>query len=115
MGEATSDYLGETSLVLGGVVGVGGLVLALWWQLRRREFHAPTYWFAVVMVAVFGTIVADVVHVVLALPYVVTTIGYAVATGVVFVLWYRSEGTLSIHSILTRRRELFYWTAVLLS
>lgn len=115
MGESTSDYLGETSLVLGGVVGVGGLLLALWWQLRRHAYHAPTYWFAVVMVAVFGTIMADVVHVVLQLPYAVTTTGYAVATAAVFLVWYRCEGTLSIHSIVTRRRELFYWTAVLLS
>jgi len=115
MGEATSDYLGETNLVLGGVVGIGGLVLALRWQLRRRDYSAPTYWFAVVMVAVFGTIAADVVHVVLQLPYAVTTVGYAVATATVFALWYRSEGTLSIHSIVTARRETFYWTTVLLS
>jgi uncharacterized membrane-anchored protein len=115
MGEATSDYLGETNLILGGVVGIGGLVLALRWQLRRRDYSAPTYWFAVVMVAVFGTIAADVVHVVLQLPYAVTTVGYALATAVVFAVWYRSEGTLSIHSIVTARRERFYWTTVLLS
>ena len=115
MGESTSDYLGQTNLVLGGVVGVGGIVLAMRWQLRRRAYHAPTYWFAVMMVAVFGTIAADVVHVVLRLPYAVTTTLYAMATGAVFLLWYRSEGTLSIHSIVTARRERFYWTAVLLS
>ncbi|MCW2668995.1 MAG: hypothetical protein JWO27_892 [Frankiales bacterium] len=115
MGEATSDYLGETNLVLGGIVGVGGLVLALRLQLRRRGYHAPTYWFAVVMVAVFGTIAADVVHVVLALPYAVTTCLYAAATGAVLSYWYRTEGTLSIHSIRTRRRERLYWTTVLLS
>ncbi len=115
MGEATSDYLGETNLVLGGIVGVGGLALALRWQLRRREYHAPTYWFTVIMVAVFGTIAADVAHKILGLPYALTTIGYALATAAVFALWYRSEGTLSIHSIVTTRRELFYWTAVLLS
>jgi uncharacterized membrane-anchored protein len=115
MGEAASDGLGQTSLVLGGVVGVGGLALALWLQLRSRTYHAPTYWFAVVMVAIFGTIAADVVHVILGLPYAVTTVGYALATAAVFALWYRSEGTLSIHSIYTSRRELFYWTTVLLS
>lgn len=115
MGESTSDYLGETSLVLGGIVGVGGFVLALALQLRARRYHAPTYWFAVVMVAVFGTISADVVHVVLHLPYQVTTAGYGLVTTAVFVCWYRSEGTVSIHSIVTRRRELFYWTTVLLS
>jgi uncharacterized membrane-anchored protein len=115
MGESTSDFLGETSLVLGGVIGVGGLVLALILQLRSPRYHAPTYWFAVVMVAVFGTIAADVVHVVLRLPYQVTTAGYGLATVAVFLCWYRSERTVSIHSIITRRRELFYWTTVLLS
>jgi uncharacterized membrane-anchored protein len=115
MGEATSDYLGQTNLALGGVVGVGGLALAMWLQLRSRRYHAPTYWFAVAMVAVFGTIAADVVHVVLALPYAVTTCLYAAATAAVLTYWYRTEGTLSIHSIRTRRRERLYWTTVLLS
>jgi uncharacterized membrane-anchored protein len=112
MGEALSDYLGNLNLVLAGVVGVGGFVLAM-----RRQFHAPryrvwTYWFAVAMVAVFGTMVADVVHQA-GIPYPVTTLLYAIAVGVVLTLWYRSEGTLSIHSITTTRRETYYWLTVL--
>ena len=112
-GEAASDYLGETSLLLGGVVGVGGFVWALSRQLRARRYHAPTYWLAVLMVAVFGTIAADVVHVVLHVPYGLSTMGYALATAVLFAYWYRTEGTLSIHSIITTRRELLYWATVL--
>jgi uncharacterized membrane-anchored protein len=67
----------------------------------------------VVMVSVFGTVAADVVHVGLGVPYAVSTAVFAAILAVVFALWYRIEGTLSIHSIVTRRRELFYWTTVL--
>jgi uncharacterized membrane-anchored protein len=112
MGEAASDFLGKTNLVLGGVVGVGGLALVLWLQLRSPEYSAVTYWSAVGMVALSGTILADVVHVAGA-PYSVTTLVYAVVVAGLFALWHRSEGTLSIHSITTARRERFYWATVL--
>jgi uncharacterized membrane-anchored protein len=115
MGEAASDYLGNTNLVLAGVVGVGGLVLSLRWQLRTARYQAAAYWSAVAMVAVFGTMAADLLHVIAGLSYVVTTPAYAVALAVVLIWWYRSEGTLSIHSITTRRRENFYWATVLTS
>jgi uncharacterized membrane-anchored protein len=65
------------------------------------------------MVAVFGTMAADGFHVVLGVPYAVSTAFYAVVLAAIFVGWYRSEGTLSIHSITTRRRELYYWATVL--
>ena len=112
MGEAASDYLGGTSLALGGVVGVGGFAWAMWRQLRAPRYSAATYWTAVAMVAVFGTIVADVLHVA-GLSYAVTTPFYAVVVAVLFALWYRLEGTLSIHSIVTARREQLYWCTVL--
>ncbi|WP_211319725.1 hypothetical protein [Quadrisphaera granulorum] len=113
MGEAASDWLGETSLVIGGAVGVGSLVLALWWQLRAREYSAVRYWTAVSAVAVFGTMTADITHVVTGLSYALTTAGWAAAVAVVFTVWWRVEGTLSIHDVDTPRRELFYWTTVL--
>ncbi len=65
------------------------------------------------MVGVFGTMAADVLHVGLGIPYVVSTVFFAVVLAVVFRTWYVVEGTLSIHSIRTARRELFYWAAVL--
>jgi len=113
MGEAASDGLGEASLVLGGIIGVGGFALAMWLQLRADRYHAPTYWFCVSMVAVFGTMVADVLHVATGLSYYVTSAFYALAVAVLFTWWHRSEGTLSIHHIDTRRRERFYWATVL--
>ncbi|MFD0485514.1 hypothetical protein ACFQ46_23225 [Kineococcus sp. GCM10028916] len=112
MGEAASDFLGTTNLVLGGVVGVGGFALALWWQLRATRYQPLRYWFAVAMIAVFGTIVADVLHVVTGLSYYVTSAFYGVVVIVLFAWWRRSEGTLDIHSITTARRERFYWATV---
>src|SRR5579875_694828 len=113
MGEAMSDSLGQQSVPLAAAVGIFGLVLALKLQLRQAEYRAPYYWFAVMMVAVFGTMAADGIHDGASIPYSVTTPVFALVTGLIFLLWYRTEGTLSIHSITTRRRERFYWAAVL--
>jgi uncharacterized membrane-anchored protein len=113
MGEAMSDFLGKKSVPLAGAIGIFGLSFALWLQLRQREYRAPIYWFAVMMVAIFGTMAADGIHDGASIPYAVTTPVFACVVAAIFFLWYRSEGTLSIHSITTRRRESFYWAAVL--
>jgi uncharacterized membrane-anchored protein len=113
MGEAMSDAMGQKSVPIAAAIGIFGLWLALWLQLRQREYRAPYYWFAVMMVAVFGTMAADGIHDGASIPYTVTTPAFALITGLIFLAWYRSEGTLSIHSVDTRRREKFYWAAVL--
>jgi uncharacterized membrane-anchored protein len=113
MGEAMSDFLGSHSVPIAGIVGFGGLLLALWLQLRHDGYSAPRYWFVVMMVAVFGTMIADGIHDGAGIGYGITTPLFAVLTALVFVLWYRSEGTLSIHLIDTRKREIYYWCAVL--
>jgi uncharacterized membrane-anchored protein len=113
MGEAMSDFLGQKSVPIAGAIGIFGLVYALRLQLRAPAYRAPVYWFAVMMVAVFGTMAADGVKDGLGLSYAVTTPFFALCVAAIFALWYRSEGTLSIHSIDSRRRELFYWAAVL--
>lgn len=111
MGEACSDFLANTNLVAGIGLALLAFVVALWLQLRTRRYVAPVYWFTVAMVAVFGTMAADGVHLV-GLPYAISTAFYAVVVTALFVFWYRTEGTLSIHSITTRRRELLYWATV---
>src|ERR1700721_3305160 len=73
MGEAMSDFMGQHSVPLAGAVGIFGLWLALWLQLRQREYRAPYYWFAVMMGAVFGTRAADGIHDGAGIPYSVTT------------------------------------------
>ncbi|WP_426502905.1 hypothetical protein ACPPVO_35420 [Dactylosporangium sp. McL0621] len=114
MGETASDFLAHTvappvAVALGGL----GLAAALALQLRVRRYLAGVYWFAVIMVSVFGTMAADVLHVGLGVPYLVSTIGFAVALAAILAIWYAAERTLSIHSITTPRRELFYWATVL--
>jgi uncharacterized membrane-anchored protein len=112
MGEAMSDFLGETSIPLAVVVGGGGMWLALRLQTRAREYQAWRYWLAVMMVAIFGTMIADGIHDGASISYAVTTPLFAAIVAIVFIRWHRAEGTLSIHSITTRRRERFYWSAV---
>ena len=114
MGEATSDYsVHQIDPVIAVSFGGVGLVIALGWQLWVRRYIAYVYWLAVVMVAVFGTMAADVLHVRFKVPYAASTVGFGVTLVVVFLAWYWTEGTLSIHSINTLRRELFYWATVL--
>jgi uncharacterized membrane-anchored protein len=113
MGESTSDYLVHRLHPVPAVaLGFVGFAVALLLQLRMRRYLAWTYWFAVVMVGVFGTMAADVLHVGFGVPYIASTILYAVVLALVFYSWARTERTLSIHSIVTTRRELFYWAAV---
>jgi uncharacterized membrane-anchored protein len=116
MGETTWDW---AAIALGPVPAILlsalGFVVAIGLQLREPAYRAWVYWFAVLMVSVFGTTCADAVHVVLGVPYAVSTVVFLVAVLAAFGLWYRVEGTLSMHSIDTRRRELFYWSAVILT
>jgi uncharacterized membrane-anchored protein len=85
----------------------------MWLQLSDRRYSPWKYWFAVAMVAVFGTMAADVLHIGLHVPYAASSVFYLIALIVIFTVWYRTEGTLSIHSIFTPRREVFYWLTVL--
>lgn len=114
MGEAVSDYLVNDVNKYGAVVlGFILFAIAITWQFRTPRYRTWPYWSAVAMVAVFGTMCADVMHIVLGLPYLVSATFYAVCLTVTFAAWYRTEGTLDIHSIVTPRREVFYWLAVI--
>jgi uncharacterized membrane-anchored protein len=114
MGEATSDWLyARFGTVTTGAVGAILLAGALLLQFRWRRYNTWIYWLAVVAVSVTGTMAADGLHVVVGLPYTVTTTLYAVILAAIFIVWHRTEGTLSIHSITTFRREAFYWATVL--
>ncbi|MFD8912381.1 hypothetical protein [Streptomyces sp. NPDC059575] len=114
MGETASDFLARLlgpvpAVALGGLAFTAALVL----QFAVRRYVAWIYWTAIVMVSVFGTMTADVLHVALGVPYDLSTPLFVIALAAVFALWYASERTLSIHAVRTRRREAFYWAAVL--
>ncbi|MDQ2743754.1 MAG: hypothetical protein M3Z66_15870 [Chloroflexota bacterium] len=114
MGESTSDYLVfQINQYIAVVLGCLGLVVALLLQLWVGRYVAWIYWLAVVMVAVFGTMAADVTHVVMGIPYLVSTVFFASVLAIVFTTWYASEKTLSIHSVYAGRREVFYWATVI--
>lgn len=113
MGEAASDYLVRVfPPALAVVVGFVAFLVAMAIQLTRRRYVAWAYWLAVCAVGVFGTMVADVLHVGIGVPYAASAPLFAIILAAVFVVWYRAERTLSIHSVDTTRREVFYWLAV---
>jgi uncharacterized membrane-anchored protein len=114
MGEAVSDYLVHRyNPYLAVIAGFVLFVVALGLQLGARRYRSGVYWLAVSMVAVFGTMAADVLHVEFRVPYVVSALLFAVALVVVFGAWHRREGTLSIKTVTAGPRERFYWAAVL--
>jgi uncharacterized membrane-anchored protein len=93
-------------------LGFVAFVVALVLQFSKRRYLAWTYWFAVVMVGIFGTMAADVLHVGFGVPYLLGTVLCGTALVAVYLVWRKCEGTLSIHSIDSARREAFYWAAV---
>jgi uncharacterized membrane-anchored protein len=111
-GEATSDYLKIYGNIKGGAVEVGLFVVGLVLQFGTRRYRAFAYWFLAFDIAIFGTGVSDFLHLDVGIPYAGTTLLWAVILAAIFLLWQHREGTLSIHSITTQRREAFYWATV---
>lgn len=113
LGESTSDYLvNHYDPYLVVIAGFVGFITILAIQFSTRRYVPWVYWLTIVMVAIFGTMAADVMHVALGVPCVVSTVIFALMLAVIFILWHKTEGSLSIHSITTTRREFFYWATV---
>jgi len=111
-GEATSDFLKTWGNFGGGGVEVALFVIGLLLQFGTRRYRAFAYWFLAFAIAIAGTGISDFLHLDVHISYAGTTILWAVVLIAVFWTWYRSEGTLSIHSVTTQRREAFYWATV---
>lgn len=116
VGETFADYLSET-LGLGldatSLIVSAALVVVLVVQFRRRRYVPGVYWLAVVLISVVGTLLSDELADDIGVPLETTTVVFAVLLAVTFGTWYAAERTLSMHTIVTRRREAFYWLTVL--
>ena len=118
VGETAADFL-NTTLGLGltgtSLVMAALLAAALVVQFRARRYVPAVYWTVVVLISVVGTLVTDNLTDNLGVSLVATTTVFFVGLVAVFTAWHRTEGTLSIHSIVSPRREAFYWLAILLT
>ena len=116
VGETAADFL-NTNLNLGltNTTYIMGTCLAavLVFQFRARKYVPGIYWLAVVLISIVGTLITDNLVDNLGVSLVACTSIFAAALAATFVGWYASEGTLSIHSIRTPKREAFYWLAIL--
>lgn len=118
VGETAADFLAlnmgwglqPTTALMTGV-----LVVSIVLQFMQRRYVPAYYWVAVVLVSVVGTLITDNLVDVYGVPLETTAIVTAVLLAVTFIAWYASERTLSIHTIVTTRREAFYWVAILLT
>jgi len=116
VGETAADLL---SIRLGLGLTVTSLimtivfVMALVWQVRTDRYIPPLYWLTVVLVSIVGTLISDNLVDGMGISLVTTSVCFGICLVVAFTAWYATEHTLSIHTIITRRRELFYWLAIL--
>ena len=116
VGETAADFLNvNLQLGLTGTTVVMGvlLLISLFVQMRSRKYIPTIYWVAVVLISVFGTLVTDNLVDNFGIALETTTIAFGMALTITFIAWYSIEKTLSIHTIFTTRRELFYWAAIL--
>ena len=118
VGETFADYINETlgfGLTKTTWVMSALLALALVFQFRAKRYVPMIYWIVVVFISVVGTLITDNLTDGHSVPLKLTTSVFAVLLAIVFALWYREEGTLSIHSIDTPKREAWYWLAILVT
>ena len=116
VGETFADFLNvnlnfgltKTSVVMGIL-----LIIALFFQFRAKKYVPVIYWIVVVFISVFGTLVTDNLTDKMGVPLETSTIIFTILLLLTFSLWYAKEKTLSIHSIYTTRREVFYWLTIL--
>jgi uncharacterized membrane-anchored protein len=116
VGETAADVL-STTFKLGTVVTsyvmAVLLIITLVFQVKAKRYVPPIYWIVVVFISVVGTLISDNLVDNMGVSLVTTSIIFTIALIAVFVFWYASERTLSVHTIVTLKRELFYWAAIL--
>lgn len=115
-GETAADYLNDTvglGLQLTTLLTGAVLIALLVAQFATQRYTPGIYWASVVLVSIVGTLLTDNLTDILGVPLWVSTVIFSALLAVTFGIWFVREGTLSIHTIFTRRREAFYWVAIL--
>lgn len=116
VGETGADYLiFNLDFGLPLTSAIMSLVLAafLYAQLRSSRYIPWLYWLVVVLVSIVGTLITDTMTDIMNIPLTLSTVGFSLALITTFRVWYQREGSLSIHSISSLRRETFYWLSIL--
>ena len=116
MGETAADYLAVNlgfGLTVTSLIMTAVLAFALVLQFGQKRYVPWSYWLAVVLISIVGTLVTDNLVDNFGVSLITTTIFFMVALAATFTLWFASEKTLSIHAIFTTRREAYYWLAIL--
>ncbi len=116
IGETAADFLNvnlNLGLTITSVVMGVLLAIALIFQFKAKRYIPGIYWSAVVLISVFGTLVTDNLTDAIGVPLEASTLVFSVLLAITFAVWYAKERTLSMHSIVTTRRETFYWLAIL--
>jgi uncharacterized membrane-anchored protein len=116
VGETAADLLNESmnlGLTMTSIIMAAFLVIAMVYQFRSRKYVPGIYWLTVVLISIVGTLITDNLVDNLGVPLEATTAIFAVCLATSFIIWHMSEKTLSVHTIFTTKRELFYWLVIL--
>lgn len=116
VGETFSDFLSEQlnlGLTITSIVMAVVLIIVLIFQFRSKKYIPSVYWLSVVLISIVGTLITDNLTDNLGISLFVSTIVFAILLAVTFISWYLKEKTLSVHSIVTKTREFFYWLVIL--
>ncbi|WP_026695358.1 hypothetical protein [Peribacillus kribbensis] len=116
VGETFADFINLNlglGLTLTTIIMGAAFFIALFFQFKANKYVPAIYWITVVLISVFGTLVTDNLTDNMGVPLEVSTAVFSVLLGLTFLFWYLSEKTLSIHTIFTKKREVFYWLTIL--
>ena len=118
VGETAADFVAVdmniglvgTSLVM-GLITIGAVI----WNFKLKKYFAPSYWFLIVMMSIEGTLITDILVDDFNISLITLDLIFFIAMALGFLIWYKTEGTLSIHKITNNKREIFYWLIVLIT
>ena len=118
VGESFADYLSGTlkmglikTTILMSILMIGFLS----WQVLAKKYQPPLYWITVVLVSIGGTLLTDTLTDKVGFPLIYSSALFSIALVLVFILWYQSENTIAMKSINSRKREIYYWAAILMT